>query len=400
MKFFAPDPLDSMTNEQLSKAAGGTGIGLSVDNQSLRQRAADRLQETERRFSVKSENAWKPMLAGEAARFATSVLLRKNPAAKAAMEKYNLGFDAASNLFGANSATNAGEDPYGRTNMNPETGSLEQLSPSGNDAGSTATNSIEAIISAGQWNPYTAIPAYAIGGEMTESQIHAAGRDVSPHLRAISAAKPYTGEDSQYQALVKAVENLRVANTAPAEPGKLSAALWEGLRADKKSLIDRHLNDAAADLSSGDEERVRRASETIPILSTVMDRFNADMEVLQTSSQEYTWPVKRAAEFADDEMAPYLSGERLWDTISGNIPSSGFLDFWNPAGKNMAAFKQRQRWTGANKGRKQGLAHLEDMHARAMQETGGVPSRVVVDKKQQAIADNFSVADPGFGLYQ
>lgn len=397
MNLFGPDPVAEMSIDELSRAAGGSGIGVMPQDQSMRIRAAERLQREERPMSVTSDKAWKYILGGEAVRAGIEMGV-SNPAIKAPLRKYGLLFDAASNAFGANSSTNAGNDPYGRVRYN--NGVLEQVSPSGTDAGSQATNAIEGLISAAQWTKIGALPASLFAGELTESQIHQAERDKAPILADIAARK------GSYADLENAVRDLSVMNTAQSEPGKVSDALWSGLREEKKAVVDRHLSSLRSAIASGDKAKIDTAAEMIPHLAEYMDRFNADMEAVQTGSQEFTWPFARVAETVADEapnltMTHYLNPDRFIETLSGNTPSFGFLDYWDPSGKNMQQYKRQRAWQGKDKRtRTQGPELIEELHRRALEETNGVDPRAARDAKQKAIADNFSVADPGFGLYQ
>lgn len=397
MNLFGPDPVAEMSLDELSRAAGGSSIGVMPQDQSMRIRAAERLQREQRPMSVTSDKAWKYMLGGEAVRAGVEMGV-KNPVIKAPLRRYGLLLDAASNTFGANSSTNAGNDPYGRVRYN--NGVLEQVSPSGTDAGSQATNAIEGLISAAQWTKVGALPASLFAGELTESQIHQAEREKAPILAEIASRR------GSYADPENAVRDLSIMNTAQSEPGKISDALWSGLREEKKALVDRHLSKLRSAIASGDKAKIDTAAEMIPHLAEYMDRFSADMEAVQTGSQEFTWPFTRFAETVSDEapnlsMTHYLNPDRLIETLSGNTPNFGFLDYWNPSGKNMEQYGRQRAWSGKDKRtRTQGPDLLEELHKRALEETGGVDPRSVRAAKQKAIADNFSVADPGYGLYQ
>ena len=398
MPDFWNDPISKMSLDELTSAASGSGIGVLPQDQSTKARAAERLQREERKYSVRSEDSGKYMLGGEAVRLGIELGV-KSPKIKVPLQKYGLALDALSNTFGANSSTNAGDDPYNRHRV--VNGRLEKVAPTGTDASSQITNLIEGGIGALQMTKVGAIPASLAAGELTEMQIHQAERDNSKVLAQIAAR---TGP---YASVENAVRDIDMLNAAQSEPGKLSGDFWASMRADKKAKVEGHLNRVRQAIASKDEARIDQAAQVIPLLAEYMDEFNADMEAVQTSSQELTWPVSRLGEFVADE-APnttfkhFLNPDRFIETMfTGNVQSHGFMDYLNPSGKNMKQYVQRRQFTGEDKRtRVQGDDLAKELHSRALEATGGVDPRKARDAKQKAIADNFSVADPGYGLYQ
>lgn len=416
MKFFGADPIQDLTPDQLRSISAGSELGAGPDDLARKERASRRLQVEQRRFSSRPEDSWKPIIGGEVGRLTAEGLIRTDTAAdligdvrvakgKALLGKLGPWIDVAGNIYGANSATAAGESPYGDVVF--KNGQWEIASPEGIDANSIATNTIEGLISAAQWTKVGAILASLFAGELTESQIHEANRKKAPRLAEIANTPGYMGSKAEVDTLLRNLHDLRIASatSAPDEPGKMSGVFWQGIRADAKAGYDAELANIAADLSSGDEERIRRASEQMPVVAEMMDRVNADLEAVQTSSQEFTWPIKRFGEFVADEapnmnMTHYFSGDRLLETLSGNVTSHGLLDYLKPSGKNMKQYQQRRRWSGQDKPtRNQGSALLMELSQRAHEAAGGDPV-IARDAKQKAIKDNFSVADPGYGLYQ
>jgi hypothetical protein len=404
MDFFGTDPIQDLTPDQLRSISAGFELGANPDDASRRDRASRRLQVEQRSFSSRPENVWKPLIGGEVVRAGVELGLKPGKM-KSYLGKAGLALDAIGNIYGANSSTAAGEDPYGNVVMRNGQWGLE--TPEGINANSMATNTIEGLISAAQWTKVGAIPASLFAGELTEAQIHDANRKKAPRLAEIASTPGYGGSKAEMETLMRNLHDLRVASaaSAPDEPGKISGMFWKGIRDDAKAMYDDKLAEIAADLSSGDEARILRASESLPAVAEMMDRVNADMEAVQTSSQEFTWPLKRFGEFVADEapnmnMTHYFSGDRLLETLSGNVTSHGLLDYLRPSGKNMKQYQQRRAWSGQDRPtRSQGSALLRELANRGRAAAGG-DTVLARDAKQKAINDNFSVADPGYGLYQ
>jgi hypothetical protein len=380
--FFQPNKTAGLPYEEILRLAGGTGLDpLDPQASATRATATQIVQDRDRKFSVKPEHSIWPSFAGEAVK-APAMLLSE--AAQKRFRPLWYAIDATFNTIGSNSATGAGSDSYGR--VVKRNGKLEQKSPEGTDAGSAATNLIESIISAAQWSKVGAIPASLLAGELTEMQIHDANRTKSPYLRDISKLSGYSGEDSQYNTLLNAIESMRVMNTAPQEPGKMSAPLWEGIRNDLKAYVDKGIESASSDLQSGDEARISSAAKRIAALAELMDRTNYDLEAVQNDTQEWTWPFARFGEFFMDEITPYIAAGAGPGYMGFGVPKSGFKT-------------PQQIRSELTNTRPQGVDLLRELNARAMKATGGVDSREWSAKRQKDIADNAAIDIPGFVPY-
>lgn len=378
---FQSDKTAGLPYEEILRLAGGTNLDpLDPHASSTKAIAAGIVQDRDRRFSVKPEHSIYPGLAGEAIKV-PAMFLKK--AAQKRFAPIGVGIDAVANTIGANSATGAGKDPYGRVVM--RNGKLEQMSATGIDAGSIATNLVEAGLSAAQWTKVGAIPASLFAGELTEMKIHEANRQKSPYLRDIAKLKGYSGEDSQYNALLNAIEAMRVMNTDAQEPGKMSAALWEGIRGDLKSYVGKGIESVSADLSSGDEKKIEAAATRISALAELMDRTNYDLEAVQNDTQEWTWPFARFGEFFMDEISPYIAAGAGPGYMGMGVPQPG-QQFKTPQ-------QIRSELTNT---RPQGVDLLRELNARALKATGGTDPREWSAKRQKAIADNASFAVPGY----
>ena len=381
------DPLQSMSVEELGRLAGGD-VPQVPSGQSSMLQAIDLLQKKERPFSPGSEHAWKYQLGGEVARAGVEGLVH-HPATKAALGKYGFALDAASNFFGANTSTDAGSDPYGETYYGPD-GRLRKGNPTGISKKSMGINALESVASAAQWNPYTAIPAYFVGGEGTEGMIHDAAWNDVPKLTDIAFRR------GQYEDVENAVRDLAMMNSAPPEPNK--AAMWGDIRLTKKNLVDSQLQAVRKAIASKDKAQIDEAAKIIPHLAAYMDEFNADMELLQTSSQEYTWPISRAGEAIRDEVPSLLSPDRFIETLAGNINNYGVLDYFNPGGANMRHYRAKKDWEAAAQGkepdkrRTQGRELLDEVHQRALG-VAGKDTRVAREERR-AKKEEIPVVDP------
>jgi len=216
-------------------------------------------------------------------------------------------------------------------------------------------------------------------------QIHDANRKKSPYLREIAKLSGYSGEDSQYNTLLNAVESMRVMNTAQQEPGKMSAALWEGIRGDLKSYVDQGIESVTSDLSSGDEKKIAAAATRISALAELMDRTNYDLEAIQNDTQEWTWPFARFGEFFMDEVSPYIAAGAGPSYMGMGVPQPG-REYKTP----------QQIKSELTNTRPQGVDLLRETSRRALKATNGVDPREWSAKRQQAIADNAAIDIPGF----
>lgn len=358
--------------------------------------AGRRLQRETRPFSARPEDAWKYMLAGEGARLGTNWLV-SNPVAKAVLGKAQIPLDIASNMFGAVSATAAGDDRYGRSAYNH--GVLDKVSPTGVDAGSMTSDAIESIISAGQFYPATAIPAFLLSGELTKAANHRAKMDDVPRLDAIAAG------EGQYADIENRVRDAGIMNAAPNAGGALGAWLWDDLRGIQKELIDRELADVKLAISSGDKARIDAAALRIPEIVDRMKGFNADIQAVESGPEAYTLPVKRMGEAIADEypnsrVHNLFSPQRFIDTLSGSTNNYGFTDYFNPNGRNMKEHLRKQEWANPPK-RTQGAERLDELHKIAVKSVGDPLAAQARKRKELAYAEesagNF---DPGYGFYQ
>ncbi len=383
--YFGEDKTASLPYDEILRLAGGTGLDpLDPHASSTKAIASSIVQDRDRKLSVKPEHSVFPSLAGEALKV-PAMFLKEGVQKKFAPIGY--GIDAIANTVGANSATEAGKDPYGRVVM--RNGRLEQQSPTGTDAGAVATNLIESAISAAQWTKVGAIPASLFAGELSEMQIHDANRQKSKYLREIAKLNGYTGEDSQYNTLLKAVEAMRVMNTDAQEPGKMSAPLWEGIRRDLKDYVGKGVESVSSDLSSGDEKRIASAATRIAALAELMDRTNYDLEAVQNDTQEWTWPFARFGEFFMDEVTPYIA----------SAGGAGYMGMGNPVVSGESYRTPQQIRATITNTRNQGTDLLKELNARALKATGGVDPREWSAKRQKAIADNAAIDIPGFVPY-
>lgn len=348
---------------------------------SMARRALAELQRR-RPMSTSPQMSGVPGLAGEATRLtaatAGDIFGWSKPVLKA-LDKSGIIVDALGNGYAAYAGNPAGKSKYGFLRPDLETGVSVPVDPSGFTGPSVASDLAEGSLQAAQLTGVGAIPGIALAGENTENQINEAMRQRVPALERYAAIE-YTGGDAaegQIMAMDRAIKDLSVMNKQrPAYSGRTGEPLFQSLDEASEADVATYLRLARQDLDSGDEAAIRRAALMIKGASAAQNRHYANMEAITDSTQEWTWPWKRAGEWVNDEMGPYFSGNRMLETLSGKIglkgetPIKRTLEYLNPFGKNFADYKRGQKWEGV-KERNQGTDLLDELDQRAFAGTGG-----------------------------
>lgn len=373
--------LENLSDDELAELISKGQAGETFSNANSR-RAAEELSRR-RSFSTTPSMSFVPGLAGEVLRFGIPLAMKGTPigrifpkateAVTHFAEKAAFSVDAAGNAYAATAGNPGGKSKYGFLRPVPTTGLMAPVDASGATTPSIAMDAAEGVTQAAQFTLAAPI-GILTAGEGTEEQIQEAMRQRVPALRRMQEIS-YTGGDlaeGEIMAMDRAIQNLGTMNAQrPSYSGRTGEPLYQSIDEASANEIRAILAAAKQALDSGDERRINQAAGMIRNAAANLDRHYANMEAITDSTQEWTWPFKRFGEVMKDEIAPYFSVDRMFDTASGKIPYKGFGDWINPVGQNMTQYKKWQDKEVNEKKRNEGPDLLDEFDARALTATGG-----------------------------
>lgn len=249
----------------------------------------------------------------------------------------------------------AREDPYGDFQVATGSSGIPRFAPArptGYGSDVMARDAVDSAIGVAQWIPLTAIPATMVTGTAHQQQHDNVRAKKALEIKAIQdRVKAINPKDptSRSQLLYYAAQLKGLTGTGEIARGTLGQAAYgavgqaEDARRRKDAPLDRAFRAYKAPgsintIMSGLPEQI--VTEGDKIL-----QFEADMSKMANSSNAITYPLKRARNFFGiDYISDQLSPDRLWDTISGELPGSFFSQ------QNFDAYRAKKKFHGKNVG--------------------------------------------------